>query len=308
MERNAYAFAAGLFVLALGLGALAAARWLEGPEAMSQPYVVVSESSVAGLSPFSKVYYRGVEVGQVTDIRFAQDGSREILISIELERRVPVTVNTYATLKAQGLTGLAFIELLDDGPVDAATLKTGQDAPARIAMRPSLLESFQAVGQGIAEQIQQLAGNINQLFTPENTEQLGRIIANIENASARLDAVLAGSHSVVEQLEPLVQQGEQTFAQAENTLRTFDETLEALRTPLEEAERLLATTSDTVTQVGGRVGSDILPQLESALGTIADAADRIDRLTENLERDPPALLWGTAVPRPGPGETGYSGD
>ena len=308
MERRAHAIAAGLFVLALGLGALAAARWLEGPETVSSPYIVVSESSVAGLSPFSKVFYRGVEVGQVTDIRFAQDGSREILIGIELERRVPVTVNTYAVLKAQGLTGLAFIELLDDGPADAPPLATREQQPARIAMRPSLLESFQAVGQGIAEQIQQLAGNVNQLFTEQNTEQFGRIIANIESASARLDALLAGSQPAVDRLEPLVRQTEHTFARAETALQSFDDTLRTLQARLQDAEALVAKTDATLTEVGGRVTDNILPELESALGAVADAAGRINRLTETLERDPPALLWGTAGPPPGPGEAGYSGD
>ena len=153
MERSAYAFATGLFVIALGLGLLAAARWLQGPEVERRPYQVVAKSSVAGLSPYSKVYYRGVEVGQVTAIRFARDGSRDILIDVALEPRVPVTVNTYAVLKSQGLTGLAFIELLDDGPLDAPELQTSGTDPGRIEMRPSLLESFQTVGQGIAEQM-----------------------------------------------------------------------------------------------------------------------------------------------------------
>ena len=87
MERSAYAFATGLFVIALGLGLLAAARWLQGPEVERRPYQVVAKSSVAGLSPYSKVYYRGVEVGQVTAIRFARDGSRDILIDVALEQR-----------------------------------------------------------------------------------------------------------------------------------------------------------------------------------------------------------------------------
>ncbi|MCC6295848.1 MAG: MCE family protein, partial [Pseudomonadales bacterium] len=90
MERSAYAFATGLFVVLLGLGALAAARWLQGPEVERRPYEVVAKTSVAGLSPYSKVYFRGVEVGQVSAIRFAGDHSRDILIGIELEPRLPV--------------------------------------------------------------------------------------------------------------------------------------------------------------------------------------------------------------------------
>ena len=308
MERSAYAFATGLFVVLLGLGVLAAARWLQGPEIPRQPYEVVARTSVAGLSPYSKVYFRGVEVGQVTAIRFAGDGTRDILIGIELESMVPVTTNTYAVLKSQGLTGLAFIELLDDGPLDAAELVTSAERPGRIQMRPSLLESFQAVGQGIAEQIQQLAGNVNRLFTPEAGARIGRILANIEHISTRTDELLATSRPAFERLAPLIDQGDATLAEAGATLVELRETLTLLQARLRDAEALAARADATVGGVGEQVTTAVLPELETALVTIRAAAERFDRLAATLERNPGALLTGAPLPAPGPGEPGYSGD
>lgn len=315
MERDSFAFATGLFVLILGLGVLVASRLLEGPQAVNQPYLVVTESSVAGLSPFSKVYFRGVEVGQVTDIEFAADGSRDILIHIELDRLVFVTVNTYAVLKSQGLTGLAFIELLDDGPTDAAPLTTSEAEPARIVMRPSLLESFQAVGQGITEQIQRLVSNINKLFNKENTAKLGRIVDNIESVTSRLDTLLIESKPVIARLEPLARSGEEAFSQAGTTLKTLDDTLKTLSTRLDQAEALieksesLVSESETaITDISAQVNSTVLPELENALGAVSAAAQRIEQLTRSLAHNPPALLRGQAAPRPGPGEIGYQGE
>ncbi len=308
MERNAYAFAAGLFVLLLGLAALITARWLEGPQTDYRPYLVVTDSSVAGLSPFARVSYRGVAVGQVTDIRFAGDGSRDILITIELEPRVPITINTYAILKSQGLTGIAFLELLDDGPADAPVLTTNPQQPTRIAMQPSLLESFQAVGQGIAEQIQQLTHNVNRLFTAENTEQLGNIIANTQSLTARVDALLASVQPAMARIAPIVTRSESAIGHADTSLQALGETLHLLQTRLRDAEVLLERGDTTLATLGDRVNNSLLPELENALVAMNKAASRIDRLTENLERNPPALLWGTAVPPPGPGEAGYAGD
>lgn len=308
MERSAYAFATGLFVIALGLGLLAAARWLQGPEVERRPYQVVAKSSVAGLSPYSKVYYRGVEVGQVTAIRFARDGSRDILIDVALEPRVPVTVNTYAVLKSQGLTGLAFIELLDDGPLDAPELQTSGTDPGRIEMRPSLLESFQTVGQGIAEQIQQLAGNLNRLLAPESVARVGRILANLEDISARVDELLGVSRPAFTRLAPLLDQGDATLAAAATTLRALRDTLELLQARLRDAEAIAARADAAVAGVGEQMNSGILPELEAALAAIRAAADRFERLAATLENNPPALLLGAPRPPPGPGEAGYPGD
>jgi len=314
VERNAFAFATGLFVLVFGLGILVTSRWLAGPEAMSRPYLVVTESSVAGLSPFSKVYFRGVEVGQVTDIDFATDGSRDIVIRIALQRPVPVTVNTYAVLKSQGLTGLAFIELLDDGPTDAPQLPTGETEPARIVMRPSLLESFQAVGQGIAEQIQRLVGNINKLLTPENSARLVSIIENIESLTGHLDALVRASQPAIARLEPLARSSEDAFGQASLTLKTFDDTLKILEARLTQAEALIGKSEavvgqsqTTLNEFGAQVNDRVLPELENALGAVSAAARRIEQLTRSLEQNPPALLRGQTSPRPGPGESGYQG-
>lgn len=308
MERSAYAFATGLFVVLLGLGALAAARWLQGPEVERRPYEVVAKTSVAGLSPYSKVYFRGVEVGQVSAIRFAGDHSRDILIGIELEPRLPVTVNTYAVLKSQGLTGLAFIELLDDGPPDAPALATSAERPGRIEMRPSLLESFQTVGQGIAEQIQQLAGNLNKLFAPDSVARLRRILENVEHISARTDELLAASRPAFDRVTPLLDQGDATLAEAAATLAATRHTLELMQARLRDAKAIAARADATVTGVAEQMTTGVLPELEAALVTIRTAAERFERLAATLERNPAALLTGAPLPAPGPGEAGHSGD
>ena len=308
MERSAYALATGLFVVLLTLGALAAARWLQGPEVERHPYQVVTSTSVAGLSAFSKVFFRGVQVGQVTAIRFAEDNSRDIVIDIELDPQLPITVNTYAVLKSQGLTGLAFVELLDDGPANAPALATSAKTPGTIPMQPSLLESFQTMGQGIAEQVQQLVININTLFTPDAVARVGRIMENVEQISARTDELLTASRPALDRLAPLLDQGDATLAEAGSTLAAARQALERVQAVLHHAETITARTDASLAEVGEQFDASILPEIETTLAAFRRAAERFENLAASLDRNPGALLTGPSQPSPGPGEPGYSGD
>ena len=59
--------------------------------------------------------YRGVTVGKVENIRLDPEKLQTILIRIAVDRDLPLTKNAYAQLGYQGLTGLAFVQLNDDG-------------------------------------------------------------------------------------------------------------------------------------------------------------------------------------------------
>ena len=80
MENRAYALAAGLFTLLLGIGVVAAALWFSGDTVENQEYLLVSRYPVSGLNAQAPVRYRGVTVGKVVDIRFDPLEPRTILV------------------------------------------------------------------------------------------------------------------------------------------------------------------------------------------------------------------------------------
>ena len=154
MENRAHALLTGLFVIGLGLAAALASFWLHDTRQAHTPYLLITQGAVSGLVPYSTVRYRGVEIGQVTTVDFAHDGTRDIHIRIEIQPDIPITANTYATLRYMGITGLAQVELADDGPPDAPRLPSSSASLARIPMRPSLFESLSDAGQNVLTQFQ----------------------------------------------------------------------------------------------------------------------------------------------------------
>src|SRR3990172_490271 len=102
MENRAYALAAGMFTLLLGLGVIVAALWFSGETVETSNYQLVSRHAVSGLNPQAPVRYRGVTVGKVVSIDFDPLEPRSVLVEISVRTGTPLTRGTFAQLGSQG--------------------------------------------------------------------------------------------------------------------------------------------------------------------------------------------------------------
>src|SRR5215470_6038267 len=112
MESQSHSFIAGLFVILIGLAAIAGALWLgpdKGPARL--PIDLITAHSVSGLKVDAPVRYRGVDIGRVDSISFDPQQTGEIRVRIEVDPASPITKSTFAKLSYQGITGVAFIQL-----------------------------------------------------------------------------------------------------------------------------------------------------------------------------------------------------
>src|SRR5258705_3038575 len=115
MEIRAYALASGLFTLLLGIGVVLTALWFSGDTVETREYLLVSRHPVSGLNPQAPVRYRGVTVGKVVSIKFDPLDPRTILVEISVETGTPLTKGSFAKLGSQGVTGLSYVMLDDNG-------------------------------------------------------------------------------------------------------------------------------------------------------------------------------------------------
>ena len=140
MENRAYALAAGSFTLLLAAALVAAGLWFRRDDVRFVQYVVTTTKSVSGLKTEAPVRYRGVDVGRVETIKIEPGVSGRIYIRIGVQEDTPITRSTYAQLGYQGVTGLAYVSLNDDG-ASSELLKAGGGEPPRIDLRPSVFDS-----------------------------------------------------------------------------------------------------------------------------------------------------------------------
>ncbi|MEJ2501662.1 MAG: MlaD family protein, partial [Campylobacterales bacterium] len=120
----------GVFVL-LSLALMAFfVIWMLEPakEDEVQSYRVEFSESVSGLNVDSPVKFRGVTVGKVRKIRISPNNIEKIEVLIDVWKTTPIKTDTVAKLKAQGITGLSYIDLSRGS--DAAQLLKGNEKGA----------------------------------------------------------------------------------------------------------------------------------------------------------------------------------
>ena len=100
----------GAFVLALAAVLIAGVLWLATGGVYQTHYDLYQaalEESVAGLNPNAPVKYNGVDVGKVRSITLDAGNPQRVKLLFAIESGTPIKQDTVATLKTQGLTGIA---------------------------------------------------------------------------------------------------------------------------------------------------------------------------------------------------------
>lgn len=293
MENKAHALLAGAFTLGLLTAAILLGLWLKRDRIEWVPYQIATPLSIPGLSPQAAVRYRGLDVGKVQDIRFDTDSPGQLLIDIRVRPDTPITRSTTASLAYQGVTGIAYVQLDDDG-TQPVRLPSSEQNVARIAMRPSLFDQLQHHGLAILQQTENIAQRLNGLLTPQNEQTIIGAFQNVSDAATRLA-------DIPEQLEPALGQLPRLTAQAEQTLRSVNALtfqLQQTNSPLDK----LGTAAEDVSAVAKRLENETL----ALAGDVRSSLRTLNRTLEGLNERPQSVLFGSPEARPGPGEPGFA--
>lgn len=314
MENKSHALAAGLFVLLLGAALVSVALWFSKDDGQKLvPYIITTTADVSGLKPEAPVRYRGVDVGKVHSIRLDPAARGMIAISIGVDPATPVTAQTYAQLGYLGVTGITFISLQDKS-TGGELLSTSQDKPARIAMRPSLMDS----GENLLASVGALVDQAGALLNEENRGRAARLLANAELAAARLG-------QLAERLEPAARQLPALVTDARGALGDARGALVAVKTAasdvgsaadsvgttaqaLDKKLDMLNAVAANVEEVGSTarvIQEETLPRLNALADGLNRQTRSLDRVIQTLGDQPQSLVFGSAPPLAGPGEPGY---
>lgn len=161
MEFKARYELIGLFALVVLAGIFGFIYWLNNAGGFGErtPYQVRFSVPVSGLSVGSKVFFNGIEVGDVKDVSIDPADPKGLVARILILKETPMRADTKAGIDYQGLTGTAAI-LLTGGDASAPALAADDGGPPVLEADPSASRSLsQNAGRALARFDDLLARN-----------------------------------------------------------------------------------------------------------------------------------------------------
>lgn len=308
MENRSHALLAGLFTLLFLLTAIAALWWFAGGGDPTHTYILETRGSVTGLNRQAQVRYRGIRAGKVVDIEPDENDPGLLLVEITLGRQYQLTDKTVAKLKYQGVTGLAYVMLEDEGE-GGRPLPYSAVSPPRLKIQPGLFNALDDKATEIAGQLADISTRINRLLDDRNLQNVSRTLDNLASASdglKELPKVMAALRAAL---------SDANLARLQNLLAHLEKTAGEAAPLTAEARALVVTmnalakrferVAGSAVDVGDRLGADTLPRVETLMTDLTAATRRLDRLLDTLGENPQALIFGPATAKPGPGEAGF---
>jgi phospholipid/cholesterol/gamma-HCH transport system substrate-binding protein len=306
MENRAHAFAAGLFVLLLSLAAAVGVWWLGQSDDDVRTYIVETRRNVTGLNVQAAVRYRGIRAGKVTKIQTDPADPRVIQVHIYVDSRFTLSQSATAQLGYQGVTGLAFVQIEDDGS-SSEPLKVGADGTARLTMKPGMIENLGDKAGDIVGQVSLVTARVARLLDEKNMQNLSRTLDNIATASEgmrELPRIMASLREVLSDAN--IKRLQQTLAHVEKTAGETAPLTGELRELVKSMTLLARQAQQLSGEAGEEVTANTLPRANALMREMATNARQLSRLLETLDNNPQMLLFGREAARPGPGESGFA--
>ena len=307
MENKSHALLAGVFTLTLLVIAILLGLWFNRDRVQWVPYEIATKLSVPGLNPQAAVRYRGLDVGRVDRIIFDPAAPGQILIRISIKPDTPVTQSTYATLGYQGVTGIAYVQLDDDGSKPVRVISS-KNQVARIDLRPSLFDNLQTRGLAILEQTEALTKRFNTLLDPENQKAMLGAFENVSRAATAIEAIPGQLEPTLKKLPALSVEAQKTLASLSilskdassltGNLNLMTTRLQAPGGPLQT----FTTSAERLGSVANQFEIDVVPLAHDAQTTLRN----LNRTIDTFNQRPQSILFGASKPEPGPGEVGFA--
>lgn len=282
METRASYTLVGTFVLILMVGMAGFVIWLAKfqSDVKYDDYQIFFAGSVTGLDTDATVRYRGIPVGHVTSIEIAPDDIDKVRVTIQVDSTTPVRTDTVASIEMQGITGVAYIQLVGASE-SAPPLKAGkgEDMPTITASASALESVVKSAPEMITAAIE-LMNRASALMSDDNRAAITATLASVSEIVGEV-----AQHK--DDIGAMITDARETLS----SVRTTADEVSKVTTGLQDnIEGLITQTSDTLKtlqttlQNADRTLTDAEPDIRSTLANLKEAAASIQQAAAAAEQ------------------------
>jgi len=236
--------AVGLFFSVALAGVAGFGMWLAGTKG-NQPmstYSLLFERDVSGLSLGGPVYYLGVNVGNVSDMSLIPGPQVKVRVDVDVLADTPIDAGSYASLNAQGITGVTVINIAGDPGEHGPLQKTEGFEHPLIPVRQTGLSALLSSAPETVAKLNKVLDQVNELLGEPNRKAIARMLTDMESLTSTLaeerdtiaslpgeiKALMAETRATVGQVRSLVESVQPDLATAVSNINTATESLAGL--------------------------------------------------------------------------------
>lgn len=300
MERSANYAAVGAFVLLVTVAGALFVYWYSDTREHRNynRYEVYFDGTVSGLERGSAVRYLGVGVGRVVSLRIDPRDSSRVMVVADIDSSAPISDRTIAELSLQGVTGLLYIDLLQEPPGVLEPPRVPSIEYPVIRARPSRLQAFLKSLPDLATAVADLIERADHLLSNQNLSAFSGALSNINKASLGLPQTLDDLNGLLHQLRSATAETSSLAKDLRRVVTTAGPDAQSAIQRLRTVADNLAKATDLVDQIVVDNRQDIrsfardtLPELERFLREGRAAAEEIRSLSSSLRDNPSQLLY-----------------
>ena len=310
MEREANYAAVGAFVLLVVVMAVLFVYWYSDSREHRdyQRYEVYFEGSVSGLARGASVRYLGVEVGRVASMRIDPRDSSRVQVLVNIDSSAPVSAKTIAELSLQGVTGLLYMDLIQDTGTRRLNAAVASEKYPVIRSAKSSFDVLLASLPDLVGIASNVVERASRMLSDKNIASVSNALANIDKASANLPQTLRDLQGLVSDLRGATREVQSVAANANNVIGTAGPELVSAMQRVHAVADNLSKASARLDQLVDENRQDVrsftregLPELERFLREGRAAAREFRELSRSLKEDPSQLIYqppqqGVAIP------------
>ncbi len=300
MERNAHYALVGLVSLILFLGLIVFVVWLARLQFNNQytVYDVDFKGPVRGLTSGGEVFFNGIKVGDVTKLSLDKQDPNRVVARIRTTADAPIRVDSTASLEPQGITGVSYLQITA-GTVSKPLLKdvTAPNVIPVIHSQESALEGLLQGGGDVLTRTVQTLDRVNKVLSDDNIANFSSTLANLKADTALiasqgamladLDTTLKSVQDASDKISKLSADSDQLVTgDGRQVLANLNGAVTDLRSTTAEVRAVVAGLQGPTTQFA----TTGLPQLSRTIITLQTTAEDLDRVVNEVERNPRALL------------------
>ncbi|HUK01677.1 MAG TPA: MlaD family protein [Steroidobacteraceae bacterium] len=303
MEREANYAAVGAFVLlVVAMAGLFVYWYADARERRSYTrYEMYFDGSVSGLTRGAAVRYLGVDVGRVFAMHIDPRSASRVQIIADIDSSTPISSRTVAQLSMQGVTGVLYIDLLQN--TDSTRLSELVPSERYPVIR-STRSNFDVLLSSLPQLVGVATGTLDRadrMLSDPNIAAVAHSLGNIDRATAALPDAVHDMRALVSDMRKLSNELSATNASVQQIAQDSGPRLHDTLVHIDKVADNLVEASDRLDAMIGENRAQIanfthqgLPELEQLVHDGRDAAGEIRDLARSLRENPSQLLYQPA--------------